>query len=164
MATPRVPEALALDNQVIDHARIIAELKRSMTHCMPGSLLRDGVLAGVREKSRAMYQDLHEILDRFDPEGADFAGVFDAMADFQRKAGPIYGNAHAIPDGSLSALPRVAMFYGCRSEEPLRTRLFAIFRDEFHKAIDEMAGRTDQLLERLMGLTIELPGTAKPAA
>jgi hypothetical protein len=80
------------------------------------------------------------------------------MAKFLRGADAAYGYAQAIPDGSLTALPRVAMFYGCRSELPMRRRLFATFMDEFRQALDEMEKETDALLERLLGiLAISVP-------
>jgi flagellin glycosyltransferase Maf-like protein/6-hydroxymethylpterin diphosphokinase MptE-like protein len=151
-ATPRVPESLEIEGPVIDHQLIIAALKRTMACYRPGELIGSKNLAELTEKSRNVYDDLRAILSRFDPDMADFPGVFDAMAGFLRGAGARYGFAHAIPDGSLTALPRVAMFYGCRTELPLRRRLFATFMAEFRRALDEMEGETDALLGRLLGM------------
>ena len=111
-----------------------------------------------------MHRDLREIVARADREAADFAGIYDAMAKFLREAGDRYHYADAIPDGSLSALPRIAMFYGCRIADPaLRRRLFATFRAEFEQALATMDGKTDELLERLAKL-LEAEGEALPAA
>jgi hypothetical protein len=111
-----------------------------------------------------MYGELRGILADADVEAADFAAIFDAMMKFLREARDRFAYADAIPDGSLSALPRIAMFYGCRIADPaLRTRLFATFRAEFEKALDSMDRRTDELLERLSGL-LEAKSEALPAA
>jgi hypothetical protein len=152
-AVPRVAEALEIDGPRLDHARIVAELKRSMAHYRPSELLRDRDLVGLRGKSRAMYRDLRAVIDGSAIEQADFAGVFDAMIKFLRDAAVgTYGYAHALPDGSLTALPRIAMFYGCRiADDQLRRRLFATFRDELRKAFEQMERETDRLFERLLG-------------
>jgi hypothetical protein len=151
-ATPRVPESLEIEGAVIDHQGIIAALKRTMVHYHPSELIGAKNLAELKDKSRTMYDALRAILAGFDPDAADFAGTFDAMAKFLRSAGATYGYAHAIPDGSLTALPRVAMFYGCRAEPALRRRLFATFLEEFRRALDDMEKQTDALLGRLLGI------------
>jgi hypothetical protein len=159
-ATPRVPESLDIDGSVIDHERIVGDLKRSMRRYGPRELLRHRDLEGLRQKSRSMYRALQEIVAGFDPAAADFAGVFDAMAEFLRRAGDTYGFAHAIPDGSLSALPRVAMFYGSRTEGPMRRHLFEVFIREFTRALEAMEQQTDALLRRLVAVV----GEPAPAA
>ncbi|MGO8921298.1 MAG: 6-hydroxymethylpterin diphosphokinase MptE-like protein [Stellaceae bacterium] len=152
-ATPRVPEALDIDGSVIDHARIIAELKRTMTQYRPGEILRGRRLEGLREQARTMYADLRALLAGLDGETADFAGVYEAMRDFARTAGDTYGQVESVPDGSLHALPRIAMFYGGRAgDEALRRRLFATFRAETERALAVMERGTDELLERLSGV------------
>lgn len=151
-ATPRVPESLEIEGPVIDHQGIIAALKRTMVHYHPGELIAAKNLVELKDQSRTMYDALRAILAGFDPEAADFAGAFDAMSRFLRGAGATYGYAHAIPDGSLTALPRVAMFYGCRAEPELRRRLFATFLEEFRRALDDMEKQTDALLARLLGI------------
>ncbi|HEV2548492.1 MAG TPA: 6-hydroxymethylpterin diphosphokinase MptE-like protein, partial [Stellaceae bacterium] len=151
-AMPRVPESIEIGGPVIDHQGIIAALRRTMVHYHPGELISAKNLAELKDKSRTMYEALRAILSGFDPEAADFAGAFDAMAAFLRGAGATYGYSQSIPDGSLTALPRVAMFYGGRAEPALRRRLFATFLKEFRRALDDMEGQTDALLERLLGI------------
>lgn len=149
-ATPRVPESLEVDGPVLDHERIIADLKRTMRHCTPGEMLRGERLQSLREKAKKMYEDLRALVEDADVDAADFAGIFAAMDDFVRKAGDTYGQVQSIPDGSLHALPRIGMFYGCRTaDEALRRRLFTTFRDEVSKAFDAMGRETDALLARL---------------
>jgi hypothetical protein len=152
-ATPRVPESLHIDGPVIDHARIIADLKRSMTQFAPGQILHGKDLAGLREATRAMYGELRELVGSFDGERADFTAAFEAMNDFVQRAHLQYGQAHSIPEGSLIALPRIGMFYGCRvADESLRRKLFATFRDCMMAAFDTMERATDELLTRLSAL------------
>jgi hypothetical protein len=164
-AIPRAAEAFAVDGPPLDRDKVIAAIKRSMVRYRPGELLGARNLAGVREKSQAMYRELNEILDLADAEAADFAGIFDAMIKFIREARDRFDYADAIPDGSLSALPRIAMFYGCRVADPaVRRRLFAVFRTEFKKALDTMERNTDELLERLAKLLEESPSRARGEA
>lgn len=164
-ATPRVPEALVVNEAPLDHERIVADIKASMVHYDRGRLLRDQDLDALRGKSRVMYGDLRRVIDRFDADTADFAGVFEALSEFRHKAGDAYGFAQAIPDGTLSALPRIGMFYGCRvGDEPLRRHLFETFMAELRKAFDGMETRTDELLARLAKLMQEAPELAAPAA
>jgi Glycosyltransferase Maf N-terminal domain/Protein of unknown function DUF115 len=163
-ALPRVPEAIDVGGPAIDREALLATMKRTLVHYGPGEILRRKDLMALRERSHEMYGELRDILAEADAEAADFAAIFDAMMKFLREAGDRFDYADAIPDGSLSALPRIAMFYGCRiADTALRRRLFATFRAEFEKALLSMDRRTDELLERLAGL-LEAKGEALPAA
>lgn len=163
-AIPRVPESVEVESTVLDHRRILAELKRGMVHFEPSEILRGRRLEELRERARAMYRDLRTLLEGFDAETADFAGVYEAMHRFVEQAGDSYGQVEAIPEGSFHALARIAMFYGCRTtDEALRRRLFATFREETGRALDEMESGTDALLERLAAVAGSMPA-ALPAA
>jgi flagellin glycosyltransferase Maf-like protein/6-hydroxymethylpterin diphosphokinase MptE-like protein len=158
-ATPRVPESVEIDGPPIDHRAVIAEVKRSMSHFGPRELLSAGELAGLRERSNALFGDVRDILAGFDVGGADFAGVYDAIRKFLDEAGATYGHVNAIVDGSLSALPRIAMFYGCRTEGDRRRRLFSTFLAEFAKALTTMELGTNELFRRLTQLLAEETAT-----
>jgi len=152
-ATPRVPEAVEIAGPAIDRGKVIAEVKRSMTHFVPREYLRDKEFSGLRDSSSALFAELRHILARFGTDDADFTGVHDALRKFLDGAGATYAHVNAIVDGSLNALPRIAMFYGCRTEGDRRRRLFAAFLDEFGKALSTMEAGTDALfagLERLI--------------
>jgi hypothetical protein len=160
-ATPRVPESLEIGGAAIDRARVAAELQRTMRHHEAGDMLRGKDLEGLRESARALYRDLAAVVERFPADSDDFAGVFDAMMAFRRAAGNSYRRIEAMPDGSLSALPRIGMFYGSRvADGALRRRLFAVFRAEFHRALAAMAGRTDALIAELAALAGETPAAS----
>ncbi|HJT05740.1 MAG TPA: 6-hydroxymethylpterin diphosphokinase MptE-like protein, partial [Stellaceae bacterium] len=164
-AVPRVAEAVEVSSPPVDRAALLAALRRSMTRFRPGEILRGRDLAALRDKNARLYAELRDILGKFDREVADFAGVFDAMKEFLRHAGDTYGYVHAIPDGSLTALPRLGMFYGARVGEPmLRRRLFDTLIDEFVRALDAMERGSEALLERLAEQIADQEATAAPVA
>jgi hypothetical protein len=72
--------------------------------------------------------------------------------------------AHRIADFQLRGSIAIAGVGHCSAAAPaLRRRLFATFRAEFEKALERMDRRTNELLERLAGLS-EAKGEALPAA
>jgi hypothetical protein len=148
-ATPRVPEAVEIGGPVVDRAAVIAEIKRSMGHYGPGQLLRSKELSHLREMSGVMFRDLRQVLAGFTPTDPDFPGVYNAFRRFLDAAGANYGHINAIVDGSVNALSRIAMFYGCRTDGDLRLALFARFLDEFDRVLERMERSTDALFERL---------------
>jgi flagellin glycosyltransferase Maf-like protein/6-hydroxymethylpterin diphosphokinase MptE-like protein len=148
-ATPRVPEAMEVDRPIIDRNAVITEIRRSMGHYEPGQLLRSKELSHLREMGRVMFGELRNVLAGFSPTDADFPAVYNAFRRFLDAAGSNYGHVNAIVDGSVNALPRIAMFYGCRTEGDLRLALFARFLDEFGCALERMERSTDALFERL---------------
>jgi hypothetical protein len=148
-ATPRVPEAVEIGGPIIDRAAVLSEIKRSMGHYGPGQLLHFNQLSHLREMSRVMFGELRHVLAGFNPIEADFPGVYNAFRRFLDAAEAKYGHVNAIVDGSVNALPRIAMFYGCRTDGDLRLALFARFLDEFGGVLEKMERRTDALFERL---------------
>lgn len=151
-ATPRVPEAVEVEGPIIDRSDVISEIKRSMTHYRPRQLLRAKELSHLREKSRLMFAALREIQAGFDTEAADFPAVYNAVRRFLDEAGATYGHVNTVVDGTLNALPRIAMFYGCRTDGDLRRRLFTRFLGEFGRVLDTMERGVDALLDRLARL------------
>jgi hypothetical protein len=153
-ATPRVAEAFEVGGPAIDRPRLLAELKQTMRQCRPGEMLREPDLAGLREKNRAMHEDLRAVFDGFDGERADFAGAYDALMSFTRGAGAQYGFANALIEGTLSALPRIAMFYGSRlRNEAVRRLVFAAYMDELRRIAMDMEQRGDALLGELAAMS-----------
>jgi hypothetical protein len=154
-ATPRVPEALIVDGPVIDRRRVFAELKRSMKRFAPSEILRGRHLEELRDQAREMYADLRLMVGGFDLQAADFAGAYEALHEFPYKVSARYGQLQSLIDGSLNALPRIGMFYGCRArDEGLRRRLFATFTDSTEAALAAMERGTDALLERLARIAV----------
>jgi hypothetical protein len=64
-----------------------------------------------------------------------------------------YGRTESIISGTLVALPRIAMFFGFRVDDPaLRKELFSLFIKEFRSTVQVMRDGTAKLFERLIGL------------
>jgi len=61
-----------------------------------------------------------------------------------------------IVGGSLMALARIAMFYGCRTEGDRRRQLFSTFLDEIGKTLKKMEAESDELFGRLARLADEV--------
>lgn len=163
-ATPRVPESLEIDGAVLDRPRVLGELQRTMKRYEAGEMLRGKDFEGLRESARALYRDLAAVIERFPEDGDDFAGVFEAMMVFRRDAGNTYRSIEAMPDGTLSALPRIGMFYGSRvADAALRRGLFAVFSSEFRRALAAMAKQTDALIAELAVLARQAPAIASAA-
>src|SRR4029077_11748892 len=112
-ATPRVPAAGEIGGPIVDRAAVMTEIKRSMGHYGAGQLLRSKELSHLREMGRVMFGDLRHVLAGFSPADADFPGVYNAFRRFLDTAEAKYGHVNTIVDGSINALPRIAMFYGC---------------------------------------------------
>jgi flagellin glycosyltransferase Maf-like protein/6-hydroxymethylpterin diphosphokinase MptE-like protein len=148
-ATPRVPEAVEVNGPVIDRRTVIAEIERSMVHYGPRQLVPAETLADLRDGSRAMFVALRSVLAEFDVDDADFPGVYNAIRKFLDAADGSYAHVDTIVDGSLNALARIAMFYGCRTEGDRRCRLFSAFLDEIGKALVKMEVGTAELFDRL---------------
>ena len=149
-AVPRVADGIEVGAAPIARDALLTALKRSMTRYRPGDILRSKDLAALRDKSAQLYGDLRRILTEADREAADFAGLYGAMIEFLNRAGDRYAFVDAIPEGSLTALPRVGMFYGSRvGDSVLRRKLFDTLLAEFTRAIDAMERATGQLLAQL---------------
>jgi hypothetical protein len=101
-----------------------------------------------------MYADLRAVIDGLDGDRADFAGAYDALMSFTRGAGAQYGHTNALIEGTLSALPRIAMFYGGRlRDEGLRRAVFATYVKELRRIAEDMERRSDALLAELAAMS-----------
>jgi hypothetical protein len=153
-----------VNGPAIDCEAVTAEIKRSMAHYGPRQLIPVETLAELRDKSRAMFIELRRILAEFDVDAADFPGVYNAVRKFldEAEAAGSYAHVDTIVDGSLSALIRIAMFYGCRTEGDRRHQLFSAFVDEIGKALAKMEAGTDELFARLARLLANDAAMATP--
>jgi hypothetical protein len=154
-ATPRVPEAVEVNGLVIDRGAVMAEIEQSMVHYSSGQLVPTEALADLRNKSRAMFVALRGVFAGFDLDDADFPGVYNALREFLGKAEGSYAHVDTIVDGSLNALARIAMFYGCRTEGDRCRQLFSTFLHEIGKALTKMEAGTGALFDRLALLVAE---------
>jgi flagellin glycosyltransferase Maf-like protein/6-hydroxymethylpterin diphosphokinase MptE-like protein len=149
-AVARVPEGIEVRGAPVDRPALIAALKRSMTHYRPGEILRTKNLAALQDRSAELYGDLRRILAECDHEAADFAGLYATMIKFLNEAGDKYAFVDAIPEGSLTAVPRLGMFYGSRvGDGALQRAVFETLLAEFTRAVDAMERATGRLLATL---------------
>jgi len=152
-AVPRVPEAIEPTSGVLDRPAVIAALKRALNQIEPAAIFTETNLAATARSADRLFNDLDALLAKLGQGEADFAGVYQAVRKFVDKAGNRYGHTEALVSGSLVALPRIAMFFGFRVDDPVvRKELFSLFINEFRSTLEVMKERTAKLFERLVGL------------
>jgi len=149
-ARPVVPEAVEIDAPPVDHEALIADLKHALIGFEPAEILRDRDFADMIDDTKDLYRELREMLAGFEPEDADFAGVYRATGEFLGEAHGKFREADSMSNGTLFALPRIGMFYGYRVPAgDTRSALFDAFLRETREIIDQMEKQTLDLFERL---------------
>jgi hypothetical protein len=163
-ATPKVPSAVEIKAKPIERERLLSDLKRSMTAFQPGELLAAFDVAAIRELNKAMFRELGEIVDRFDPDAPDFAGVHAALAEFEEVASRRYAEIHRVSDGTVLGLARIAMYCGSRiSDEDRRRRLNQIFLDYLREAFGEMERQSETLIDEVQAYADSFSSAGKTA-
>jgi hypothetical protein len=164
-ARPVVPDAVEIETPPVDPKALIADLKRTLVPFGPGEILRERDFAGIIADTRGLYRELREILGGFKPENTDFAGVYSAVREFLSSAPQTFHQADSMSNGTLSALPRIGMFYGYRVEAgELRRALFDTFMRETSAIVDQMEKETLALFERLAKDAVLAPSETASAA
>jgi len=126
-------------------------LERSLNAVTPESIFGETDLGAVARQADQMFVDLDILLDKLGRGAPDFAAVYRAMTNFMAEAGGRYSHADSIVSGALTALPRIAMFFGFRvGNVAVRAELFSLFIKEFKKTSEEMREETAKLFERLI--------------
>jgi hypothetical protein len=149
-ARPVVPEAVEIDAPAVDHEALIGDLKHALIAFEPAEILRDRDFADMADDTKDLYRELREILAGFEPEGADFAGVYRAVREFLGEAPKKFREADSMSSGTLFALPRIGMFYGYRVKVgDTRRAMFEVFLRETRAIIDQMEKETLDLFGRL---------------
>jgi hypothetical protein len=149
-ARPVVPEAVEIDAPPVDHEALIADLKHALIGFEPAEILRDRDFADMIDDTKDLYRELREILAGFEPEDADFAGVYRAIGEFLGEAHGKFREADSMSNGTLFALPRIGMFFGYRVPAgDTRSAIFDVFLRETREIIDQMEKQTLDLFERL---------------
>jgi hypothetical protein len=149
-ARPLDPEAVAIDGPAVDRAHLVAGLEGTLRQFAPGEILRDRDFPELVRQTKDLYREIHELLDGFDREAADFGGIYRSIKDYLIDAPDRLGNVDSMMSGTLFALPRIGMFYGYRVEagEP-RRKIFDIYMFEMREILREMERQTIDLFERL---------------
>ena len=157
-AVPRVSEAIEPTGGVIDQAALNATLKRSLSWIAPAAVFAETDLAATAGQANALYDDLTALLDELAQGKPDFAVVYRAVSDFVAGCAGRYGHTEAISQGTLVALPRIAMFFGFRVADPvLREKLFSLFIKEFRTTLQQMKEETATLFGSLRALADAAP-------
>jgi flagellin glycosyltransferase Maf-like protein/6-hydroxymethylpterin diphosphokinase MptE-like protein len=153
-AVPRVPEAIEpTNNEAIDHAAVIAALKRALNLIEPAAIFAESDLGATARNADRLFTDLDSMLAKLGEGAPDFGGVYSAVRSFVDKAEGRYGRTEAIVSGTLVALPRIAMFFGFRVDDPaVRVELFSLFIKEFRATVERMKEGTAKLFARLIAL------------
>ena len=147
---PRTPESIVPAGDAIDRAALIGALKRSLNEITPAAIFSEVALADVARQASRMFADLDSLLDRLGKGEPDFAAVYTAITAFLADADDRYSHADALISGTLTALPRIAMFFGFRVENlDLRRELFSLFIKEFKATLEKMKEGSRELFERL---------------
>jgi Glycosyltransferase Maf N-terminal domain/6-hydroxymethylpterin diphosphokinase MptE-like len=153
-ARPRVPSSLAITTPIVDHAAFKAEMMQGLRRYGAGEMFEKADFAPIVEKMREMFTDLDALLVELQGGEPDFGAVYDRVVKFIDGTGPRYARTESMISGSLQGLPRIAMFYGYRIDDPaMRRRFFELFIGEFRAIIAFMAKEIyalfDQLGERM---------------
>jgi hypothetical protein len=155
-AVPRVSEAIEPKTGVIDHAALLATLKRSLNEIAPATIFAETDLAETARGAARLFDELERLLARLERGTPDFAGAYRAITDFLAAAGTRYERTEAIVSGTLVALPRIAMFFGFRVADPkLRAEIFSLFIREFKDTAKKMREETNALFDHLLALAAE---------
>jgi hypothetical protein len=146
-ATPKVPDAVEGKGKAIVRERMLADLKKSMVAFQPGELLASFDVAASRAMNKEMFRELSEIVDRFDRDVPDFAGVHAAFVEFEEEARRRYAPIRLISEGTLLGLARIAMYCGSRiADQAQRRRLNGIVLDYLREAFGAMEQQTEELM------------------
>ncbi|HEX3973827.1 MAG TPA: 6-hydroxymethylpterin diphosphokinase MptE-like protein [Stellaceae bacterium] len=152
-AVPRVPEAIEPGVEPLDHAGVTAALKRALDLIEPSTIFTETDLVAAGKDADRMFRALDDLLAKHNNGEPDFAAVYSAIRGFTDKAEMRYGNAESIISGTLTALPRIAMFFGFRVDDlVVRKDLFSLFIKEFRATVEAMREGTASLFARLVAV------------
>jgi hypothetical protein len=164
-ARPVVPDAVEIETPPVDRQALVDDLKRALIAYEPSEILRERDFAVMVEDTKSLYGELRERLAEFKSEDADFAGVFRMVRKFLGDAHEKFHEADSMCNGTLHALPRIAMFYGYRVEAgETRRAVFDTLMRETGEIIDRMEKETLALFEQLAKQTMPAPSETASAA
>ncbi len=147
-----MPEALAIAGGAIDRALLTRALEAGTTHFAPGEILRGTDLRAMARAADRMFARLDAVLDELAAGAPDFAVAHGRIRDLVAELAGGYLDSDAMISGTLTALPRIAMFFGFRIADPaIRRALFDRYMAEFRAVSRAMAERTRALFAELDG-------------
>ncbi|HKX09227.1 MAG TPA: 6-hydroxymethylpterin diphosphokinase MptE-like protein [Stellaceae bacterium] len=164
-ARPVVPDAVEIETPPVDRQALVDDLKRALVAFAPSEILRERDFGAMVENTKDFYRELRERLGEFKSEDMDFAGVYRAVRTFLGEAHDKFREADSMCNGTLSALPRIAMFYGYRVEAgETRRAVFDTLMRKTGEIVDQMEKETLELFERLAKQAVRVPSETASAA
>ena len=149
-ARAMVPEAVEVARPAIDRDRFLADLKPSFRRFREGEILAEIDFQMMIGETKDFHREIARLLDGVAFDSADFAGVYQVLMGVLREGKEKYGNIETMVSGTLSALPRIGMFYGYRVADPaIRRQVFRAFMAELRTTLRAIERRTIDLFERL---------------
>jgi len=153
-AKPRVPDSLTVATPVVDAVALRAEIRHMLPRYLPGQILEEANFGAIHAKVVEMFAALDALLVELGEGKPDFGLVYDRVMSFVAQAKDRFAHTEALVSGSLSALPRIAMFYGYRVVDAAqRKRSFDLFIAEFRAIAADMARQLATLFDDLSKLT-----------
>ena len=155
-ARPCVPESFAVPGPPINRAEFMATLKRGLKPFAPGDILRDVEFGVLWRKCAGLFERLRRLATELAAGEPDFAASYEAINTLTGEFDDRFASTETIVSGTLAAVPRIALFFGCRVADPAaRQKLYRRYVREFRAIIDGMEGRTRTLFETLAALAAE---------
>jgi hypothetical protein len=149
-ARPCAPETLEIPGPPLDRAAVIHRLERDMRAFAAGEMLAETDLGTLGTEAVRMFDRLDLALDELAAGPPDFTAVYDRMRTLLREIAGEFKRCDVIVSGTLSALPRIAMFYGIRiGDLAVRARFFARYMAEFRAVVNAMRQGTRELFDDL---------------
>ncbi len=163
-ARPCVPDALEIAGPAIDRAALARALEAGLPHFAPGEILRGTDLRAMAQAADRMFARLDAVLDEIAAGEPDFAAAHGRIKDLLPEIADGYLDCDAMISGTLTALPRIAMFFGFRiADDDIRRAIFDRYVAEFRAVSRAMAERTRALFAAMDEKLAARPSTARVA-
>jgi len=164
-ARPCVPESFAVPGPPVDRYEFKAALMRDLRPFAPGEMLDCTDFATLARSATQLFGRLRQLGVDLASAEPDFASAYEAANEVMTEIRDTYDATETIISGTLSALPRIAMFFGFRVADPkVRGTLYERYVREFRATIDAIDLRTQALFASLIEISSRAPEGAPQAA
>jgi hypothetical protein len=145
-ARPCAPEAFDVAGPDVDIAAFRRAIEAPLRRFGPGEIFAGRDFGRLGQELERLFGDLDRLLAEAAGE-ADFAALYGKLRQFAKPSADQYGGAMSIVSGTLTALPRIAMFYGYRVPDgALRRLVFDCCLKEIRAICGVMAEESCRLL------------------
>jgi hypothetical protein len=155
------PEALDVKGPEVDRGAVMRALDVALRRFGPGEVLMGQDFVALAAEVGRLFADLDRRLVEARPE-MDFAALYLRLKAFTAPGADQYSGCLSIVSGTLSALPRIAMFYGYRIvDRALRCSLYECCVEEMRAVVDTMAVATQEMVAEAAARVAVLPRAGK---